>query len=78
MLDINFDPDKAHSQTSYLFCYNGIFVHTHELQESRQVNIKQIRSSNNLTNIFTKSLSTSTFEKLVYDIGMRRVSKLQD
>ena len=54
------------------------FFYTHELQESRQVDIKQIRFANNLTDLFTKALPTSTFEKLVYDIGMRRVNKLQD
>ena len=46
------------------------FFYTHELQESRQVDIKQIRSFNNLANLFTKSLSTSTFEKIVYGISM--------
>ena len=54
------------------------FFYTHELQESRQVDVKQICSADNLTDLFTKSLPTSTFEKLVYDIGMRRVNKLQD
>jgi len=54
------------------------FFYTHELQESRQVDVKQIRSVDNLADLFTKSLPTSTFEKLVYGIGMRRVSKMQD
>ena len=39
---------------------------------------EQIRSSNNLADLFTKSLSTSTFEKIVYGIGMRRANKLHD
>ena len=50
--------------------------YTHELQESRYVYFKQIRSTNNLTDLFTKSLSTSIFEKLVYGICMRRVNKM--
>ena len=54
------------------------FFYTHELQKSRQVDVKQICSSDNLADLFTKALPTSTFEKLVYDIGMRRVNKLQD
>ena len=54
------------------------FFYTHELQESRQVDVKQIRSSDNLADLFTKSLPTLTFEKLVYGIGMRRVNKMQD
>ena len=37
------------------------FFYTHELQESRQVTVKQIHSSNNLTDLFTKSLPTLTF-----------------
>ena len=47
------------------------FFYTHELQESRQIDVKQIQSINNLADLFTKSLPTSTFEKLVYGIGMR-------
>ena len=54
------------------------FFYTHELQESRQIDVKQIQSINNLADLFTKSLPTSTFEKLVYAIGMRRVHKMQD
>ena len=54
------------------------FFYAHELQESRQVDVKQIRSSNNLADLFTKSLPTSTFEKIVYGIGMRRANKLHD
>ena len=54
------------------------FFYTHKLQKSQQVDIKQIRSDYNLANFFTKSLPTSTFEKLVYGINMQRVNKLQD
>ena len=54
------------------------FFYTHEFQEGRQVNVKQIRSSDNLVNLFTKSLPTSTFKKLIYDIGRQWVNKLQD
>ena len=54
------------------------FFYTHQLQESRQVDVKQIRSSNNLVDLFTKSLPISIFEKIVYGIEMGRVNKLQD
>ena len=54
------------------------FFYTHKLQESWQVNVKQIRSLDDLVDLFTKSLPTSTFEKLVYGIGMSWVNKLQD
>ena len=54
------------------------FFYTHELQESRQIDVKQIQSINNLADLFTKSLPMSIFEKLVYGIGMRRIHKMQD
>ena len=54
------------------------FFYTHELQQSRQIDVKQIRSIDNLADLFTKTLPTSTFEKLVYGIGMRRLWKLHD
>ena len=54
------------------------FFYTHELQQSRQIDVKQIRSTDNLANLFTKTLLTSTFDKLVYGIGMRQLCKLQD
>ena len=54
------------------------FFYTHELQESRQIDVKQIQSINNLADLFSKSLPTSTFEILVFGIGMRRVHKMQD
>ena len=54
------------------------FFYTHELQESRQIDVKKIQFINNLADLFTKLLPTSNFEKLVYGIGMRRVHKMQD
>ena len=51
------------------------FFYTHELQKSGEIDVQQIRSSDNLENLFTKSLSTSTFKKLIYKIGM---SQLKD
>ena len=37
------------------------FFYTHELQQNKKIDIKQIRSTDNLTDIFTKVLPTSTF-----------------
>jgi hypothetical protein len=45
----------------------------HELQESGEINILQIKSCDNLADLFTKSLPTSMFQKFVHDIGMRRL-----
>ena len=52
------------------------FFYTHELQQKGEIDIKQIRSSGNLTNLFTKSLPASTFKKLVYNIGLRHLKDL--
>ena len=46
------------------------FFYTHDFQKNRQVDVKQIRYVDNLVDLFTKSLPTSTFDKLVYGIGM--------
>ena len=47
------------------------FFFTHELQKSHQIEVKQIRSSDNVAYLFTKSLPSSTFKKLAHDIEMR-------
>uniref|UniRef100_A0A2N9GLH0 Reverse transcriptase Ty1/copia-type domain-containing protein n=1 Tax=Fagus sylvatica TaxID=28930 RepID=A0A2N9GLH0_FAGSY len=49
------------------------FFYTHEIQKSGDIDVKQIRSSENLADIFTKSLLTTTFKKIVHSIGMRRL-----
>ena len=50
----------------------------HELLEKREINILQIQSCDNLTDLFTKSLPTSVFQKLVRGIGMRRLRDLPE
>nr|AAS79613.1 putative copia-like polyprotein [Ipomoea trifida] len=52
------------------------FFYPHELQKSGEILIEKVRSSENLADLFTKSLPTSTFEKFVYKIGMRRLGRL--
>ena len=47
--------------------------YTHELQNNGEIDVQQIRSSDNLANLFTKALPTSTFKKLIYKVGMRKV-----
>ena len=49
----------------------------HELQQSGDINILQVKSCDNLADLFTKSLPASTFEKYVHGIGMRRLRNLQ-
>jgi hypothetical protein len=50
----------------------------HELQESGEINILQIKSCDNLADLFTKSLPSSVFQKLVHGIGMRRLRDLPE
>jgi len=52
------------------------FFYTRELQKSGYIDMKQIRSSDNLTDLFTKTLPIATFKKLVNNIGMQRLKDL--
>ena len=54
------------------------FFYTHELQNNGEINVQQIRSNDNLADLFTKALPTTTFKKLVHQIGMRQVKDLQN
>ena len=53
------------------------FFHTHELQNNGEIDIQQIRSSDNLADLFTKALPAATFKKFLRQIGMRRLKDLQ-
>ena len=52
------------------------FFCTHELQKSGEIDVQQIRSSDNLADLVTKSLPTSTFKKLIHKIGMRQLKDI--
>ena len=52
------------------------FFYTHELQKSGEIDVQKIRSSDNLVDLFTKSLSTSTFKKLIKKIGIRQLKDI--
>ncbi|XP_049364029.1 secreted RxLR effector protein 161-like [Solanum verrucosum] len=47
---------------------------TKEDVKNGDIDIQQIRSSDNPTDLFTKSLPTSTLEKMLQKIGMRRLA----
>ena len=47
------------------------FFYTHDLKKSGDVRVLQIRSNDNLADLFTKAVPTATFKKLVYRIGLR-------
>ena len=53
------------------------FFFTHDLQQNGEIEVQQIHSSDNLVDLFTKALPTSTFEKLRYKIGMRRLRDIK-
>ena len=46
------------------------FFYTHELQKSGEIDVQQICLSNNLIDLFTKSLPTSTLKKLIHKMEM--------
>ena len=52
-------------------------IFTHDLQKKGDINVQSIRSTNNLTDLFTKALPTATFERLVHSIEMRRLRDLK-
>ena len=52
------------------------FFYTHELQKKGDIDVRQIRSCDNLADLFTKSLPNATFAKLRNKIGMRRLKDL--
>ncbi|GAV64027.1 hypothetical protein CFOL_v3_07545 [Cephalotus follicularis] len=52
------------------------FFYTHELQKKCDIDVQQIRSSDNLADLFTKALPGITFKKLRHDIGMRQIKDL--
>ena len=51
--------------------------YTRDLEENDDISVQQISSKDNLSNLVTKVLPTSTFEKLVHNIGMRRLRELK-
>ncbi|KAJ9535920.1 hypothetical protein OSB04_un000919 [Centaurea solstitialis] len=53
------------------------FFFTHDLQKSNDISVHQVRSCENLADLFTKSLPNSTFQRLVRDIGMRRLKEFK-
>jgi hypothetical protein len=57
--------------TPKLFC-------PHELQVNRDISILQTKSCDNLTNLFTRSLSYCTFSKCIAGICMRRFRDLHN
>lgn len=51
--------------------------HTHELQKNYDIDVQQNLLNDNVANLFTKTLPTFTFKKLVYEIEMCRLKGFQ-
>ncbi|KAL2235882.1 UNVERIFIED_CONTAM: hypothetical protein Sindi_1320400 [Sesamum indicum] len=52
------------------------FFFTHDLQKNGDIDVQQVRSSDNLADLLTKALPTAMFKKLVYNIGVRHLKDL--
>ena len=52
------------------------FSYIRELEKNKEVDIEYVRSCNNPADLFPKALSTTTFRKHVYCIGMRHLRDL--
>jgi hypothetical protein len=65
-------------KTNYTKYIAPKLFYPHELQEGGEISILQIKSYDNLANLFTKSLLLVIFDKCVKDIGMSRLKDLQD
>ena len=50
------------------------FIHMNSIRVV--IDVQQIRSNDNLENLFTKSLPTLIFKKLTYKIGMRQLKDI--
>jgi len=53
------------------------FFYTHELQKNGDINVLQIRSSENSAYLFTNALPTITLKKLIQNIKFRRLKDIQ-
>jgi hypothetical protein len=63
-------------KTNYTKHISLKLFYPHQLQESREICILQIKSCDNYANLFTKSLPLAIFDKCVKDIDMQRLKNL--
>jgi hypothetical protein len=64
-------------KTNYTKHISSKLFYPHELQEGGEINILQIKSCDNLVDLFTKSLPLAIFDKCVKDIGMGKLKDFQ-
>jgi hypothetical protein len=65
-------------KTNYTKHITQKLFYPHELQEGGDISILQIKSCDNLADLFTKFLPLATFDKCTKGIDMRRLKDLQD
>jgi hypothetical protein len=65
-------------KTNYTKHISLRIFYPHELKEGGEISILQIKSCDNLINLFIKSLLLATFDKCVKGIDMYRLKDLQD
>ena len=53
-----------------------IFGLTQDLMESGQIEVRKIKSENNVANMLTKALPAYKHRKLIHDVGMRSIQDL--
>ena len=53
------------------------FFYTHELLKDGELDVQQIRSNDNLADLFTKALPSATFKKLVRQVSMCQLKDLR-
>jgi hypothetical protein len=63
-------------KTNYTKHISPKLFYPHELREGGEIGILQIKSCDNLTDLFTKFLPLATFDKYVKGIDMRRLKDL--
>ncbi|XP_059627367.1 secreted RxLR effector protein 161-like [Cornus florida] len=74
------DPHTARSQTGYLFTCGGTAISWRSMKQTMTAtssNHSEILAIHE-ADLFTKALPTTTFKKLVDNIGMRQLKDLQD
>jgi hypothetical protein len=64
-------------KTNYIKHISSKLFYPHELQEGGEISILQIKSCDNLADLFMKSLPLATFDKCVKDNGMQKLKSLQ-
>ena len=52
------------------------FFYMYRLKKSGEIDVQQIRSNDNLANLFTKVLPTTTFNKFIHQINIRQLKDL--